>query len=91
MTAPSMNATLAAIYEVVDVELRDVKTGPGEYDVSETITVTFASKEAAEALGKAAHGMMPYQATELAMALIDASKEWQKGGSLYALHPAATA
>ena len=89
MNTPTIHSTLASIFQVVDVELRDVKVGPGEYDVSETITVTFASKEAARALGKAMHGMVPGQAEDLAMALMDASRQWQQGGALHALHPAA--
>lgn len=80
------STTLMSDWEVVDIELNDVEIAG--HDVSETITVTFAPGRAAELLGLQARGMLPAQASELALALMDASREWQEGGTLHQLHAA---
>ena len=82
-----IDTSLASVFQVIDIKLNDVKTGPGKYDVSETITVTFGSKEVARTLGDAVTGMPPGQAEDLAVALVRASQEWMQGGALYKLHP----
>lgn len=74
-------AVLMSDYQLVDVELTDVTV---DGDAKETITVTFAPGEVAEALGLGAKGMLPAQATELALALMDASRGWEELGALYA-------
>lgn len=79
-------ATLMSSWEVVDVELNDLEVEG--HDASETITVTFAPGRVTELLGLQARGMLPAQASELALALLDASREWQEGGALYDLNTA---
>ena len=76
-------ATLMSSWEVIDIELNDLAVE--EHDVSETITVTFAPGRVTELLGLQARGMLPAQASELALALLDASREWQEGGTLHNL------
>lgn len=76
-------ATLMSSWELVDVQLNDLEVEG--HDASETITVTFAPGRVTELLGLQAQGMLPAQASELALALLDASREWQEGGTLHNL------
>jgi len=85
-THTSDGATLMSSWEVIDVELNDLEVEG--HDASETITVTFAPGRVTELLGLQARGMLPAQASELALALLDASREWQEGGALYDLNTA---
>lgn len=72
-------------WTLADVELTDIPGNDPDdaYDVREAITLTFHPSDLVET----PEGMLPAQATELAMAIMDAASAWREKTSALSLLP----